>query len=131
MQGFLVNQFSRLSTELVHCVFSVITSFQCIVTSEDFFVVITDVRTSHCLVFNTCDTAADFCTMYTSNINQHSISTEVTLSKFMRRKCSCVVSRKCDQVMEHTRFTRSICLEGTNFFVSLNSQFSCIVLSAH
>src|SRR5690606_35330114 len=131
MQGFLVNQFSRLSTELVHCVFSVITSFQCIVTSEDFFVVITDVRTSHCLVFSTCDTAADFFTLYASNISQHALRTAVPVSKLMRRKCRCVVSGTCDQVRERARCTRSVCLEGTNFLGSVSRQFSGIVLSAH
>src|SRR5690554_2760648 len=131
MQSFLVNQLSGLSAELVHCVFRIITSFQCIVTSEDFFVVVTDVRTSHCLVFHTSDTAADFFTLYASNISQHTFRTEVTLSKLVSRKSSCVVSRQSDQVVEHACFTRSVCLECTYFFVSFSSQFRIVILSAH
>lgn len=106
---------------MVHGVFSIIVRFKSVVTREDFFVIITDVRTSHCLVFNTSDAAADFFTLYASNISQHTFRTEVTLCKLMSRKSSSVVSRKCDQVMEHTRFTSSICLECTDLSVCISS----------
>ncbi|SLA54427.1 Uncharacterised protein [Mycobacteroides abscessus subsp. abscessus] len=67
------------------------------------------------------DTTTDFFTLYASNISQHTFRTEVTFCKLMSRKRSSVVSRKCDQVVEHTRFTRSVCLECTYFFVSFSS----------
>lgn len=41
--GFFESSQCLVSSELVHCVFSIVMRFKCIVTREDFFVIITDV----------------------------------------------------------------------------------------
>ena len=102
------------------------TGLQSRFTSEELFVVITDVGTGHVLVLHSSDALTDFLTLYTSNVGQHAFVTEVALGQVVGRQSRSVVRRQSDQVMEYTSFTGRITLEVT---APLVSQLTQLVLS--
>ena len=57
--------------------------------------------------------------------------TEILFRKIVSGQGCCVVSRKCNQVMEDTCFTGSICLESADTVISFDCQIARIVISTH
>jgi len=98
---------------------------------EVLLVVVADVGASHVLVLHAGDALSDLLALYTCDVTQHARLTKVLLGQVVCRQGRGVVSRQGNQVVEDTRFTRSICLEGTDALISFLRQCCLIVLSTH
>src|SRR5690606_29058417 len=62
---------------------------------------------------------------------QHTGRTEVLFCQVVGRQSRSMVSWQSDQVVENTRFTRRISLEGTDTVIRFLRQLCCIVFGTH